>query len=548
MTRTMNTDENDVSPTADLDPSQIPLLDSWYPPEPFEADLSAEEWGQINFDDTIFNFPDHLIPDQSANMTKSDHQPTITTSSIPASDFELVNTVQPTDEIPSTKPDNTQTPEGGPDESPGSAGIARRLRRSERSVTVRSRPDLGTRRESSTLSSTMDLTPSSSSDRQEAKRKREKDDGESLAQTRRVRAMGACCDENEPCERCIRVAGSVKLFGQPCQRVDLADVIPFRTGNARMGQTDSVFPNPLWSVGNPIRTTAVTHFFERVDVALLPKLKLMCRQFTPTEGDILFEHYEDADGKVVVVECPPVACINIATKKTKEALEGYMQEIWPYAVREMLATSKDEIYRHGLTEANRLASMTNNPAPMLRQALEILACVHINFDTPILVGDTLDVPILKDKRSPIQGRYPVPSVLDFQLDTLCIQHMQKLMKAVSRGLKKIIFSKDRQSRWYEIFLTIFVLLVSVEQVYLTQYEYLKGATIANDQVNIFARASPVTSHMVSLWRASAKNLLYHYRCIMKATLPFSPSFKLENEGYALLDADAMQYIRKTAAL
>ncbi|RSL83485.1 hypothetical protein CEP52_016703 [Fusarium oligoseptatum] len=451
MTRTMNTDENDVSPTADLDPSQIPLLDSWYPPEPFEADLSAEEWGQINFHDTIFNFPDHLIPDQSANMTKSDHQPTITTSSIPASDFELVNTVQPTDEIPSTKPDNTQTPEGGPDESPGSAGIARRLRRSERSVTVQSRPDLGTRRESSTLSSTMDLTPSSSS-----------------------------CDENEPCERCIRVAGSVKLFGQPCQRVDLADVIPFRTGNARMGQTDSVFPNPLWSVGNPIRTTAVTHFFERVDVALLPKLKLMCRQFTPTEGDILFEHYEDADGKVVVVECPPVACINIATKKTKEALEGYMQEIWPYAVREMLATSKDEIYRHGLTEANRLASMTNNPAPILRQALEILACVHINFDTPILVGDTLDVPILKDKRSPIQGRYPVPSVLDFQLDTLCIQHMQKLMKAVSRGLKKIIFSKDRQSRWYEIFLTIFVLLVSVEQVYLTQYEYLKGATIAND--------------------------------------------------------------------
>lgn len=58
--------------------------------------------------------------------------------------------------------------------------------------------------------------------------------------------------------------------------------------------------------------------------------------------------------------------------------------------------------------------------------------------------------------------------------------MQMLMKAVSRSLKKLIFSKDRQSRWYEIFLTIFVLLVSIEQVYLTQYEYLRGATIAND--------------------------------------------------------------------
>lgn len=117
---------------------------------------------------------------------------------------------------------------------------------------------------------------------------------------------------------------------------------------------------------------------------------------------------------------------------------------------------------------------------MLHKALEILACVHLNFDTPILVGDTLNVPILRDKRSPIQGRYPVPSVLDFQLDTLCIHHMQKLMKAVSRALKKVIFSKERQSRWYEIFLTIFVLLVSIEQVYLAQCEYLRGANIATD--------------------------------------------------------------------
>ncbi|KAJ4307514.1 hypothetical protein N0V84_012679 [Fusarium piperis] len=214
----------------------------------------------------------------------------------------------------------------------------------------------------------------------------------------------------------------------------------------------------------------------------------------------------------------------------------------------MLATFKDDIYRQGLAEANRLASIDTNQVPILRNALEILACVYINFNTPILVGDKLDVPILKDKRSPIEGRYPIPSVLDFQLDTLCIQHMQKLMKTVSRGLKKIIFSKERQSRWYEVFLTIFVLLVSVEQVYLTQYEYLRGATIANDEVNIFARASPVTSHMVSLWRASAKNLLYHYRCIMKATLPFSPSFKLEDEGYALLDTQAVQYIRTMASL
>ncbi|UPL00332.1 hypothetical protein LCI18_011266 [Fusarium solani-melongenae] len=394
-------------------------------------------------------------------------------------------------------------------------------------------------------------------DRQQAKRKRDEDDAESRTQKRKLRGVGAClrcriykekCDLNMPCSRCVQVAGSVKLFRQPCQRVDLTDVIPFRTGNARVGQTNSVFPKLLWSIESPIRTTSVTHFVEGVDVASLPTLSLMCRQFSPTQDDVLYEHYEDAHGNVMVVTCPPVACINIATPRTKRALEEYMQKIWPFAVREMLDTLKDEIYRQGLTEANRLASLSSNPIPMLQKALEILACVHLNFDTPILVGDTLDVPILRDKRSPIHGRYPVPSVLDFQLDTLCIHHMQKLMKAVSRALKQVIFSKERQSRWYEIFLTIFVLLVSIEQVYLTQCEYLRGASIATDGVNIFAQASPVTNHMLGLWRASAKYLLYHYRCVMKGTLPFSSSFNLKGEGYATLDTEAIKYIRNTAAL
>ncbi|KAI8649999.1 hypothetical protein NCS56_01451500 [Fusarium sp. Ph1] len=691
-------DDNGVSPIAQLDESHN---GSWHPLEPFEVGRPPEEWGTISFDDLGFNWPDHLIEDQS------DHQPALAASpnTNTTLDYELVNALQPDDEAPA-KHENTQTPKREAEEPPDLAGLAHDFRPEESrpSVTIQSRSDSSISRESSTPSSTLNLTPGSSSaslwtfarhgsesfqphpaphnflssnwgmesldaprseneshtdssllsadtrtvmssydiseqefgespwawlrdtgltdaqsgvqaltggpnnsflfvpseqateashsapasttrgssllipvclppslnqaplgmlpdlgtqDRQQAKRKRDKDDAQSRTQTRKVRDMGAClrcriykekCDLNVPCGRCVQVAGSVKLFRQPCQRVDLTDVIPFRTGNARMGQTNSVFPKLLWSVASPIRTTSVTHFVEGVDVALLPKLSLMCRQFSPTQDDVLFEHYEDADGKVMVVECPPVACINIATQRTKRALEEYMQEIWPFAVGEMLATSKDEIYRQGLAEANRLASLSSNPIPMLQKALEILACVHLNFDTPILVGDTLNVPVLRDKRSPIQGRYPVPSVLDFQLDTLCIHHMQKLMKTVSRALKKVIFSKERQSRWYEIFLTIFVLLVSIEQVYLTQCEYLRDANIANDGVNIFAQASPVTNHMLGLWRASAKYLLYHYRCVMKGTLPFSPSFELKDEEYALLDTEAMKYIRKTAAL
>lgn len=77
-----------------------------------------------------------------------------------------------------------------------------------------------------------------------------------------------------------------------------------------MGQTTSVFPKLAWSVESPTRTTSISHFFEGVDAALLPKLKLMCRKFAPTEDDVLVEHYEDVDGKVIVVASPPVACVS----------------------------------------------------------------------------------------------------------------------------------------------------------------------------------------------------------------------------------------------
>lgn len=125
-----------------------------------------------------------------------------------------------------------------------------------------------------------------------------------------VRLTSLQCDLEIPCGRCVQVSESAKLFTQPCQRVDLTDVIPFRTGNARMGQTTSVFPKPQWFVGSRSRTALVTHFIEKVDVSELPTLQLLCRQFSPTQDDVLFEHYEDAYGQVIVVECPPVACVS----------------------------------------------------------------------------------------------------------------------------------------------------------------------------------------------------------------------------------------------
>ncbi|KAJ4307513.1 hypothetical protein N0V84_012678 [Fusarium piperis] len=50
----MDKDDNDPSPGDDLGQNHMPFLDSWHPPELLESVLPAEEWTEIDFDDTSF--------------------------------------------------------------------------------------------------------------------------------------------------------------------------------------------------------------------------------------------------------------------------------------------------------------------------------------------------------------------------------------------------------------------------------------------------------------------------------------------------------------
>ena len=91
-----------------------------------------------------------------------------------------------------------------------------------------------------------------------------------------------------------------------------------------------------------------------------------------------------------------------------------------------------------------------------------------------MVGpDRLDVSPVNNEKLIIHGKCPVSSVLDTQIDALCIHYMESVMEKVSRGLEKLIFTSDKNSNWYEIFLAIFVLLMSLERVYAMQLLYMR---------------------------------------------------------------------------
>lgn len=112
-------------------------------------------------------------------------------------------------------------------------------------------------------------------------------------------------------------------------------------------------------------------------------------------------------------------------------------------------------------------------------ALHILAKVHIAREQPIIVaGDILATWEADGYCAVLEGRPLIPSVLDFQLDTLLIESCRQGIIRLTKSLRKKVFSPKRQENWYEVFLTIAILLFALEEVHNGQIRYIRRTKIA----------------------------------------------------------------------
>lgn len=105
-----------------------------------------------------------------------------------------------------------------------------------------------------------------------------------------------------------------KLFTQPCIRLQIKDILPFRAGNGRLGQVRSTLPKFRWSMDNPeLRKISVSPLFldgTNPTEDDLPCLTVKCRRFIPGPNDVLAETYEAPDGSTTTIEFPPYACVS----------------------------------------------------------------------------------------------------------------------------------------------------------------------------------------------------------------------------------------------
>lgn len=87
-------------------------------------------------------------------------------------------------------------------------------------------------------------------------------------------------------------------------------------------------------------------------------------------------------------------------------------------------------------------------------------------------AELLGLTPVEDVTSHLYGHVPIPPVLDYQCDSVAIEWMKSLTTDLLEAMTSRI-KKRQHSEWFEIFLTIFVLLNNLEYVYDKQTAFLQ---------------------------------------------------------------------------
>lgn len=187
------------------------------------------------------------------------------------------------------------------------------------------------------------------------------------------------------------------------------------------------------------------------------------------------------------------------------------------------------------------------PNGIVHCALDIWVGAHLNASERSLCGDQLlGMPpnIIDDETSFLFGYVPIPPQLDNQLDNLIIKGM---VSSATHLLKTIWtkFKAKKKTDWLELWVTVYIILNTVEFVLKTQQAYVEylGSTFHRDKILAH------WDHHRNLWSWSGNHLVdafeyYHKKLEMplgallrKETLPDAQTYtdiKLDNEAFRMM--------------
>lgn len=164
-----------------------------------------------------------------------------------------------------------------------------------------------------------------------------------------------------------------------------------------------------------------------------PQLEVECRRFTPVSGDPL-DNTRTRDGEKIDVAFTPHPMTGSQLIKTASKLllyvDGHLLQIL-----EELRVGWDDIVSAIIAEAVRKAEHSR----VLQNGLEVAVLTRLALKGFGIAGDEkLQIAQVGDPESPYLRRFPVPPVLEAQIQDLWMKKMRVLRLKVRSGLRALI--------------------------------------------------------------------------------------------------------------
>jgi hypothetical protein len=164
----------------------------------------------------------------------------------------------------------------------------------------------------------------------------------------------------------------------------------------------------------------------------------------------------------------------------------------------------------------------------------------------------------------LHGLVPAPPKIDHQLDTVVIDWMTKNATNLMKHLAMKLVAKTQQD-WFDIFLTLFIIINNIEYVCGAQEEFMSAWTDRLRDVsappirsnpadiaqgpNAIPLQAPMASRCINFskkwleeWKWSAEKLLHVYRTYFRKKFPFTRGASRSAAEEARLDFEEKAYV------
>ena len=141
-------------------------------------------------------------------------------------------------------------------------------------------------------------------------------------------------------------------------------------------------------------------------------------------------------------------------------------------------------------------------------------------------------------------------MLDAQIDNLLMEKMRVLKIHVLSVLRRMIAAQGRK-HWFQIYLTISILLLNLESVYRNQcrqiqrYKEPVSRTPNHHLVREVDQCRLQTKQQQSLlhtWDDAAQNLIAHFRAVCRGNIPLNMNWSKEDQDAAEMDGHSLECI------